>query len=46
MWENLLCIDNSHSCGVDLLAAWEEEGGFGTIVIYDHQNGIKALLLW
>jgi hypothetical protein len=42
----MLCIDNGHPCGVDLFAAWEEESGFGTIMIYNRQDRIKALLLW
>jgi hypothetical protein len=46
VWEDLSCIDSGHPCGVNLFAAWEEEGGFGTIVIYDRQDGIEALLLW
>jgi hypothetical protein len=41
VWENLLHIDCSNSCGVDIFAAWEEKGSLRAIMIHDCQHGVE-----
>ena len=34
------------SGGVDLLVAGYEDGGFGTVVIRDHEDGVVSIRNW